>query len=234
MSSRNPWRDLPAKPPYVLRDDQPYVCAFNRDLIAKSDRTTIAKFRIVTSALPEPFLGRFDAPVVLLALNPGSNPRDAAWHRRPDFRRRWWRYHATGGGSHPFYHLDPEEEGPGARWWRPRARALRTIIGESALSRNLLCVEFFPYHSKRFGHSRLRLPSQGFGFQLVRHTVGRGAVIIQLRGARLWEGAVPELCGYRRRYFPATPMSAFLSERNCGPGFRAMVKAIRAAREARS
>jgi hypothetical protein len=165
---------------------------------------------------------------VLLALNPGWDPADAAWHRKPSFRRRVLACLRHDTSDSPFYHIDPTHDSPGRRWWTKNLRHLVSEAGEEVLARRLLCVEYFPYHSHAFGHASLRLPSQAYGFQLVRRAVERGAIILQLRGRRLWEGAVPELVRHRGRYVTQTARSAAVSPRNCPTGYRQVVRRLRA------
>ncbi|HXF09008.1 MAG TPA: hypothetical protein VNK45_10900 [Candidatus Acidoferrales bacterium] len=76
----------------------------------------------------------------------------------------------------------------------------REVVDDRRLTRQriatrLLAVQFFPYHSQTFDHGLLRLPSQDFGFVLIRRTIVRDALII-MRGAKYWLGAVPELTHY--------------------------------------
>jgi hypothetical protein len=88
----------------------------------------------------------------------------------------------------------------------------------------MLALEFPPYHSKRFAHAHLRLPSQQFTFELLRRAIKRGAVIVCVRGFREWVVAVPELATYpvvRTR----SKQAAALSSRNLS-NFRSVVKAL--------
>jgi hypothetical protein len=76
---RNPWLDLPDRQPFALPDDLSLIEEFNR----KSS----ANYQVDLNLLPEPFIGRPDAPVVLLNLNPGWSPGDAEWHAKHAFVR---------------------------------------------------------------------------------------------------------------------------------------------------
>ena len=49
--------------------------------------------------------------------------------------------------DYPFYHLDPAWDGPGAWWWGPKLKALLSLFPRALVAQNLLCVEYFPYHS---------------------------------------------------------------------------------------
>ncbi len=98
--------------------------------------------------------------------------------------------------------------------------------GRARVAKRLICVEFFPYHSKRFGHADLRLPSQQYTFQLVRLAIARSALIILSRGKRLWLGAVPELISYRCLAELRSFRSASLSPKNLGRWYPLVTGAI--------
>ena len=75
----NPWLEVPGSPPFIAPADERYVDAFN----ASDGRHP--EHEIDTRLLPEPWLGRHDAPVVMLTPNPGFDPSDVAFHARRDF-----------------------------------------------------------------------------------------------------------------------------------------------------
>src|SRR5258708_3351539 len=102
---KNPWKALPAEPPYVLSDDAVDLEAFSQS--ASDD------MHIHTELLPEPFLGRPDASVVLLNLNPGFSPDDPATHLRREFILESRRNLAHDGSEFPFFFLHPQLGAPG-------------------------------------------------------------------------------------------------------------------------
>jgi hypothetical protein len=187
----NPWADLPAIEPFVLPCDRLTVEAHNT-IAAPAERLDLR-------LMPEPFMGRPDAPIVLLALNPGLSSRDLRAHRRPEFQARVRSCLAHGSDQYPFYYLDPSQRGPGVDWWRRVAGSLVEQFGAEAVADRMLCVEYLPYHSVKFDHAHLRLPSQEYGFALVREAIRRKAEVVVMRGLRYWLGAVPELAGYPLR-----------------------------------
>src|SRR6266508_3055984 len=71
---RNPWLDLPKRPPYVLHDDRRHVEAFNRCQKRREHKLDL-------DLIPEPFLGPRKAPLVLLMLDPGRPAGSLALHR---------------------------------------------------------------------------------------------------------------------------------------------------------
>lgn len=189
--------------------------------------------RIHTTLLPEPFLGPLDARVVLLNLNPGYAPENHRVHRRPSLSRVLRRTLRGTDQPYPFYYLDPEPDGGGYRWWRRRLSALTAATSDEVVARGVLCVEYFPYHSVRFGHRAVHVPSQEYGFSLVRDALGRRAVVIVMRARLLWDSAVPELRSYGRLFGLNSPQNVSISPRNCPEGFDAAVRQLKRLRHAR-
>src|SRR5690242_1970453 len=78
----NSWVNVDTtKPPFVLDIDRAAVDEHNRRHASRP------QYQFETaSMLPEPFLGRTGAPVVLLTGNPRFRDDDLETHRRPDVR----------------------------------------------------------------------------------------------------------------------------------------------------
>lgn len=222
IAVENPWCRLPAVPPHVLEEDAALIAAFNR--------RARPMHRVDQTLLPEPFLGRHDAPVVVLGLNPGWRSDDAAWHVDPEFVARSRANLEQRPLAFPFYLLDPSLSAPGCRWWSRKLWRPIEAVGLDAVAHRLLCVEFFGYHSHRYGSGVPRLPSQEFGFDVVRAAIGREAVIVVMRSARRWEAAVPELIGYRRRFDLRNVQNVAISPANCPEGYGEIVDALRMGR----
>jgi hypothetical protein len=217
----SPWVHLPSTAPFVLAEDRLSVDTFN-----KLNRKR-PSWRIRTELMAEPFVGRVDAPLVILALNPGFSRRDAHAHARPEFRSAVRRCISAEPAAYPFFHLDPALRGPGADWWN---LALKELLDReydrAVLARSILCLEFFPYHSISFAHGHLRLPSQEYTFSLLRAAIARNAPIIVTRGFSHWTGAVPELAAYTRLFRTRTHRVARISKRNCPLGFASACQVI--------
>jgi hypothetical protein len=214
----NPWLSLPAAAPYVLPED--------RALVERYNRGAPESYRIQLGVLPEPFLGRPDAPVVLLALNPGYSDGDPAVHASPRFAAHARANLAHAARHYPFYLLDPANDGPGRQWWRRRLKTLLEEFPEERVASALLCVEYFPYHSRRFRAAGLALPSQRYGFGLVRRALARGAVVVCMRARTLWTAAVPELGAPGRLLVLRTPQNVAVSPRNCPDGYGQIRRAL--------
>lgn len=194
----------PRRRPFVLAEDRAHIDAFN--LGAQPEH------RVDLDALPEPFIGSWDARFVLLSLNPGSDPDDRELHSRPHvdaLLRRNLRGEATS-----FYYFDETlRDSPGGRWWRKRLAPVVKAIGERATG-GLLVVEYFPYHSARFHRSTPHVPSQAFSVALVRAAMARNAWIVCMRARKAWSAAIPELETYARCGSLRNPQNVTISPRN--------------------
>jgi hypothetical protein len=218
MTIKNPWLDVP--------DVAPFVLAADREGIARFNRTASEETRVDLNLLPEPFQGNPEAHIVLLGLNPGLSIEDAGIHEEGGFAKRLRANHAHERADFPFYLLHPEVKGPGRRWWERRLRRLLEIAPRQVVAQQLLCIEYFPYHSVRFG-ARLRVPSQEYGFHLAGEAIRRRAVVIVMRSRRLWEAAVPQLAAYDRAFSLRSVQNISVTPRNCPEGFPAIVEALR-------
>ncbi len=213
----NPWSSLPTEPDYVLPSDRAIIAAAN----AQADYTK----RIHLQRMPKPYHGRPDAPVVLLAANPGvrgegtEEQGDATglWrlnllHRMPDYF---------------FCPLHPAHESlPTYQWWSAKLRALIDSYDLKTIANNVQCIQYFPYHSRSFPGPSLRVPSQEYSFHLVRKAIARGAEIVVMRSGRHWYKAVPELITYRSLYEVRNKRNPTISLNNCPGGFAAVIRRL--------
>ena len=215
----NPWLHLRTRTPFVLQEDAEAIEAFNRRARPET--------RIETDLLPMPFVGRIDAQVILLLLNPGVSPDESyIVHRIAQFRRSVRTCHRQDPVEYPNYFLDPKTEGRGVKWW---TRALRHLIhrcGRQKVAQHVAALQYMPYRAREFRHSRLRLPSQQFTFQALRAAIRRKAVVLVCRGKKPWTTAVPALARYRRAFDTTNPRQVVISSGCYGRGFSAAVRAI--------
>ena len=214
----NPWIELPAAPPYVLPSDAPAIVLYN----TRAEE----QHQLRLDALPEPFFGASSAPVVLLGLNPGFDDRDPEVHANPRFQELLRTNYRHGPADFPFYFLDPRFASPGCAWWERKLNPLLGMFAREEIARSLLCVEYFPYHSRRFRHATLQVPSQDYGFRLVASAIMRKAVVVIMRARKLWFTAVPALRAHSLVFTLNSPQNVVISPRNC-PGFEVVVSAIR-------
>ena len=203
---QNPWAEPPAIPPYVLPADRLLVQDFNGSRRATESR------RLRLDVLPEPFIGRADAPVILLNINPGYTPDDVLF-TNDEYAREVWRRNARHeSNEYPFYPFDPTLSWtPTAHWWTRRLRQLVSRTSGKTVANRLLCIEYFPYHSYRDPHFPGEVPSQAYSFALVEHAIDRGSLILIMRGVRAWRERVPRLNGYPGAFDTKNPQSPFVS-----------------------
>ena len=215
----NPWISLStAGPEFVLPDDLPYLIAFHAQL--KPQRWDQ---KIQTHRIPEARQGPINAPVVVLQLNPSYDkvtinqplPQDQVASSIKNIQNEY-----------------AYREGLANKncWWSKNFKELIAEFGEAKLSQCACSIEYFPYPSKTFGHSHLRLPSQSYTFELVRSALERDALIVVTRGMQLWLGAVPAL----RTKLNSTVFETknrrrpYISERNLPSGaFKKILGALR-------
>jgi len=204
----NPWHELPMRAPFVLPGDGLAVDVFNKNVADDN-------LRLHTETPPEPFLGRLDAPIVVLLLNPGVSKTGEYGATLADKIR------AAEKQTDHFY------LGRDNRWWDRLVRQLRRDRPRAELGKSILSIEFFPYRSISFGCGHLRLPSQEFSFALARQAIGRKAAIIVARGERHWIGAVPELGTHSGLIRMRNPRVASLSATNLGAeGYQILLDAL--------
>lgn len=223
----NPWASTPTHADFVLPEDEPYIRAFN-DTFAKADRD----HRIDLSLPPEPFQGFHDAPLVLLFANPGRSARTASEPSAERTLKELTRANLVTPGGVPYYLLDERVEStPGGEWTR-RCLGGLLKLGHTYedLSRLVMAVEFHGYHSAKWAAPPVTLPSQHFGFDLVRSAMNRGATIVVARARRYWYVAVPGLASYKGIITTHTQRSSNISEGNLGEeGFAKVEKCLVAA-----
>lgn len=178
--------------------------------------------------LPEPFLGRVGAPIVLLNLNPGFHKQDHLFHSSE-----------TGNAlirsnlnhlpmNYPFYLLNPQtESATGSHWWRQRLRPLIEAAGRIGIANCVLCIEYFPYHSTKYGGrlDRITIPSQEYTLDLVRQAMERDAFIVHMRSRNSrWFQRILQLEHYPRSAVVKNHQKPFISRGNLPDDFDTLVK----------
>lgn len=195
---KNPWILLGKKPPFILDVDREAIENFNRTRRKQSHRIRSE------SSLPEPFIGDpRTASVILLNLNPGHKPMDQQWHKDKAFRKALTQNLRLGRASYPFYPLNPNfGNSPVGRWWRRSLGQLRKTFSDEHLAKNILAVEWFPYHSRRGSlayFERSPLTSQGFSWWLAKQALENPKkVVVVGKGFRKWENSLKSLRGVIR------------------------------------
>lgn len=207
----------------------PYIAEADRAILSTEYQ---AKYALRCDVLPHAWLGNpRGSRVILLQLNPGFSEADVDDERSIPAYRLISRATLTLDGQAGFWPLDPQLAATsGAQWWRPRLRPLIEALGasgEALVAAGLSVVEYFPYHSPSYQWPP-RLPSQEFGFHLVREAAAAGAVVVVMRQWESWRAAVPELIGHPGLFRNPNPRQAAVSPTNLGEEtFGALVTALR-------
>ncbi len=203
---KNPWAEIPGRAPYVLPQDVEYLNAWN-ELHRHRPR-----FQVRLDYPPEPFLGRRDAPLVLLQANPALGPADGKMWASSKVVAYALESVSSPKGAPFFWLRDELAWTAGANWWRPRTAALRTLRKD--LANHMLSVEFHGYHSRSWQALPVTLPSQLYSFHLVREAMRRDAVVVVVRAWREWQVAVPGLAQYERLVRTRSAQTSHVTPRN--------------------
>ncbi|HYN10603.1 MAG TPA: hypothetical protein VES67_24680 [Vicinamibacterales bacterium] len=185
----NPWVDLP--------ETAPFVAPVDAETLGRLGRRLKGPYELKLDLRPQPWTGSVHAAEVLvLALNPGFAEQDYRDIVDPDYVEQW-RLALTFETRTPFYLLDPAfQSGGGNLWWRRRLRDLIDVVGLEVVARKIMCVEHFPYKSRRYASLGSELPSQRYSFEIVREAIRQTKPIVIMRSERVWLGSVPELREY--------------------------------------
>ncbi len=216
---QNPWLNLPEKPLFVLACDEQIILDFNYKLNAR--------YHLHLEILPEPYTGNPEAKIILLNLNPGFYESNARFLTGDDYFQKTSRANlAHTCQEYSFYLLDPgNSRSPGHDWYRKKFRHLIDQFGIKKVAREICVIEYFPYHSEKFG-CMTRIPSQAYSFYLVQESMRRNAIIIQMRSKRVWQEAVPGLRSYHNYYVLINPQNPAISQNNCPDGYPEILKIL--------
>jgi hypothetical protein len=219
---KNPWLKLPQHAPFILHEDEKIIQNFNK-------RYDDINYQIITNMYPEPFIGSLNANVILLNLNPGfGGEQDLEVHNKKDKFTETIKDNLSHSlKDNPFYFLDPQfAYTPGYAWWTKKLKSLIIEVGQDVVAKNLLCIELFPYHSRKYRFTA-QLPSQEYTKFLVKSAINRNAIIIGMRAIRKWLDLLPELQKYHSFYKLNNPQNVSVSRNNCPEGFDKIINKIR-------
>jgi hypothetical protein len=154
------------------------------------------EFQLATHLLPEPWVGRLDAPVVMLLANPGIAERedDPSWSPSAAERHRGQATLRMKKLDLPYYWLDEElADTDGYAWADHLLKRLIADAGRENVARNLVTLSAHAYHSHMFDDRFRSLPSQRFTIAALRRAIANDALIVAVRARKYWFSAVPEL-----------------------------------------
>lgn len=190
----NPWLQI-TKDDFIPDVDKDKVKDFD-------DRRRVEHTKIHMELPPEPYAGRKDAPVVLLALRPSYHPLDHIYMcDNADFAASMQRTRAFEKQDYPFYHLNEKyPENPGLKFWEKRLKAPIKKLGYRACSQGFLLLQLFPYKTKAKINGKKLSSSFSFTCTLLQKAIERNAIIIPMYGRKKWEENISKLSSYER-YF---------------------------------
>lgn len=81
---KNPWVRLPPAAPFVLPEDEPHVRDYNQITGESSGRSA---YVLDLDLLPVPYCGNWNAPIVVLGLNPFLRQGSDETTQRPELRK---------------------------------------------------------------------------------------------------------------------------------------------------
>ncbi len=195
---KNPWLDLNLRTyasRYVNPVDEGVVDAY--EIQQRGPDSQLA-----THLLPEPWVGRLDAPVVMLLANPGvsERERDPAWSPSPAERHRAQATLRLKPLDLPYYWLDDDlADTDGYRRADHLLKRLLADAGREHVAHNLVTLSSHPYHSHAFDDRFRLLPSQRFTVAALRRAIASDALVVAVRARKYWFSAVPELEAHERR-----------------------------------
>ncbi len=209
----NPWKDLPEIEPYILPLDYELIDSENQTL---SDDT-----KIQHHIFPEPYIGDHNAPIVLLNLNPGYAEEDIGFYNQKHVRTLWKKNIQHSPMDYPFWFLDPSLDVTvgGAKWWQTKLKQPIQIAGLQKVANRICCIEWFPYHSRKFARLKNIADSQNYSFHLVQKAISQKAIVIVMRSQKFWFESVQELKSYKYVYKLNSPQNVAISRNNCPSGF---------------
>jgi hypothetical protein len=218
----NPWLELHEdSEEYILEDDKESSERFRKGRCHED-------LQLRLELLPQPFIGNPTAPVIFLCANPGySKEHDAHDFSLQPLRDLLFKCIRREESDFPFYYLHPQVTGNGSTWWRKRARRMVEDLGctepESLMKLSqLICVhELLPYHSRKFGHSRIRSVSLDYQKECIKEAIDNGSIIVGMRSKKYWLNEI-EMLGSLENisvFWSRNPRSAYVTPRNFGEGY---------------
>ena len=223
---RNPWQDIDVRKDSLLihPSDLAHVDAFN-NLHLKNKHYTIPYH-----LPPLPYVGRPEAPVLILLANPGLSDKEAKLNFKYPPK-------VLEENHRNLLHLPPgnfdgeDSTAPFSRfqdgWWHKRVRKLVDSTSIRRIESGLFFVNFHPYHSRSWKSILFTLPTQHYSFELVRRALKRNCIVLMSRNTEGWITAIPELSDYKNKYNFLSPRGVYISPKNLPPGvFKKVVSSI--------
>ena len=222
----NPWKNFAnniSSGNFILAEDSNVIESFNKDV--NDD------YKIHTEIMPAPFMGDvLNSNVVILTLNPGYDKKEVDNGYYTNYKNYWKKQieHILPVPNLPLFCLE-EEYIKYSDYWDKKLKPLIEISSREKVAKNISVIEYFPYLSKKYKSIYKRtlngyLKSQEYNFYLVKKAIERNAVIVLMRGEKLWLKAVPELHELNNLYKTNSYLNPIFSEKNLPEAFDLIIK----------
>jgi len=222
---KNPWLQLSKDSPFILPCDAKLINIFN-------NRWCDTPFEIILDEIPSPYIGNPESPVFFLNLNPAYSLEESNSPLINQYRKIARNNLLHEFKDYPFYVLNPLLVGTpsGYCWFKEKFNPLIKAINISKqeISKKIFLAEYFPYRSKKYKWGNDILPSQKYTISLIEKAIVRNAIIVIMRGRKLWFSLMPALKKYPNCYILHSPQNVTISEKNLGvDGFKIVVESLR-------
>jgi hypothetical protein len=207
----NPWKNLKKINNEYIAECDKYLLN-NRYFRNSSEKDYELKLNVT----PGPYTGDLlNAKVYLLALNPGYDDNDILFSEKYENEIINNLLHIY--DEYPFLILNPRyRNSAGANWWCSKLECFINNVGLEKTAKKVCNIEYFPYHSRKYKHNEIKLPSQEYSFLFIKRAIIEKKIIIIMRSEKLWYKTIPELENYEKKYVLNSPQNVKVSPNNLG------------------
>lgn len=237
----NPWKNHDFNSDgNILKADLNIINEFNKLQSSLGDSKN-EYYRIHEELFPAPFMGDvFNAKIILLMLNPGYEENEASKNYYSKYRDAWIKHITSQPDSRPpLFCFEKEYIKDSDYWYKKLIHLTPKHLSDDQkfdiIKHNVAVIQYMPYHSlkfknipKKFYKKEVKyLISQEYNFYIVNKAIERNALILVLRGKKLWEEAIPLLdkkhghVGYTN-----SPQNITLTEKNLGEFYPEVMKRL--------
>ena len=218
-------QDFPEDNPWAAIKDGYYVLENEKDA-AKHEQ-----YQFHTDLPPQPFQGNPDAPIWILALNPGYSEKtdkypvpDAEYYKNHDERRKAMldQLKFQKSGDHWHYVLDNEDGNYSKEWFKEHFIKKKDMgLDENNVDENIFILQAFGYASEKFNGNLNKMvesfPHMNFAQELARWGLKNGKKIVIARCKDYWLNVLetekhPE--NFNNIYFFSSPRNISFSAGN--------------------
>lgn len=196
-------------------------------------------YKFLGHLAPEPWIGNPAAKAIFLFDNPGATSQDVD-KKEQKFADEIKAFSLSNLHheieDYPHFFFNPILMGSsGHNWYATYFKRLILETSAENVARNVLSCELAPYHSKKWKIPHKPFPTQEFTYNLVRNGMSQGAVIVVVRGEKVWHEKIEGLENYSRKITLKNWQRAWItpnniatrSESETSSGYEQILDAIR-------